>query len=234
MLRDAFVDVVRIHAQHFVVDLSTFWPSRDHRRAVRRAAELVDIDIEESPTGRLDEWERLTSGPGGVGVTADPLALSREALERQLAVPGCVGITALAEDGPVAMAIAYVSGDDAHIHHVASSEQGEELGAVYAVYAAVVEDMAGRGLRWLDLGAAAALDTDAAEDASRFMAGWTEVTRPSYRCGRIIDRVAYDALAAAAGTTGSATFPAYRDPTAATLGAAATTGAATPSNGDDE
>ncbi len=240
MLRDAFVDVVRVHAQHFVVDLPTFWPSRDHRRAVRQAAELVDIDIEESPTGRLDEWERLSSGPGGVdatadtvGTTAETLGLSREALERQLAVPGCVGITALAEDGPVAMAIAYVSGDDAHIHHVASSEQGEQLGAVYAVYAAAVEDMAGRGLRRLDLGAAAALDTDAAEAASRFMAGWTELTLPSYRCGRIIDRVAYDALAAAAGTTGSATFPAYRDPTTATLGAADTIGPSTPSIGDD-
>ena len=55
------------------------------------------------------------------------------------------------------------------------------------------------------------IDTDAAEAAVRFMSGWTELTRPSYRCGRIIDRVAYDALAAEAGTTGSITFPAYRE-----------------------
>ena len=66
--------------------------------------------------------------------------------------------------------------------------------------------MVGRGLRWLDLGTAQA---DAA-----FMDGWTEQVRPSYRCGRIVDRLAYDRLAAEAGTAGSAAFPAYRDPSA--------------------
>jgi hypothetical protein len=38
-----------------------------------------------------------------------------------------------------------------------------------------------------------------------------KLTLPSYRCGRIVDRLAYDALAAEAGASDSAAFPAYRD-----------------------
>lgn len=215
VLRAGFPDLVRVHAQHYVADLLTFWPTRDHRRAVRSATQLVDIDIEEAPQRRLASWERLT-GRSLYGA----LGLSRAALERQLAVPGCVGFTALAEDGPVAMAIVFVSDDGAHVHAIASSERGEELGARYALIGAAAEDMAGRGLLALDLGpvsAAPDADAEAAGAEATFMDGWTETTRPSYLCGRIVDRVAYDELAHAAGTTGSATFPAYRDP-AASLG----------------
>ncbi len=221
-LRVAFPDVVRVEAQHFVVDLPSFWPARDHRRAARRALQRLEMDIEEAPARRLDDWAALDPRPGGPFSPGAPAAvspadeagdrtLSRTALERRLAVPGCVGITALAEDGPVAMAVVYLAGEDAHLHQVAGSARGDELGAPYALYAAVVEDMAGRGLHRLDLGVAGASDAAGAEDAARFMAGWTERTLPSWRCGRVIDRVAYDELSTQAGSTGSPTFPAYRD-----------------------
>jgi hypothetical protein len=42
------------------------------------------------------------------------------------------------------------------------------------------------------------------------MDGWTEDVRPSYGCGRVIDRVAYDELVAAAGIEDGLSFPAYR------------------------
>ncbi len=215
-LREAFPDVVRVEAQHFVVDLPSFWPARDHRRAARRALQRLEIDIEEAPARRLDDWAALRPRPGGPDSPGGPAdagdrVLSRTALERRLAVPGCVGITALAEDGPVAMAVVYLAGEDAHLHQVAGSARGDELGASYALYAAVAEDMAGRGLHRLDLGVADASDAAGAEDAARFMSGWTERTLPSWRCGRVIDRVAYDELSTQAGSTGSPTFPAYRD-----------------------
>ena len=202
LLRPAFGDLVRVEAQHHLVELAAFWPSREHRRAVRRALQLVDVEVEDAPTGSIAGWRTLGGGP----LPGAELGLSDGVLERQLALPGCAGFTVHDPDGPVAAAIVYVSGENAYLHALATGGAAAASDARYALVQAMVEDMAGRGLRFLDLG-------PVAEDAG-FMAGWTELTRPAYRCGRIVDRLAYDSLADAAGTTGSATFPAYRDPAA--------------------
>lgn len=202
VLRPAFGDLVRVDGQHYLADLVSFWPVREHRRAVRAALGLVDIDVEDAPRGFLLRWEAVTSAPP----PGASLGLARDALARQLALPGCVGFTVLDEDGPVAAAIVYVSGDHAYLHAMAASERGYQLGARYALVQTMVEDMGGRGLRFLDLGTV--------HDDAAFMDGWTELTRPAYRCGRIVDRVAYDELVAAAGTIGDAAFPAYRGPAA--------------------
>ncbi len=199
LLRPAFGDLVRIEAQHYLIDLVGFWPAREHRRATRRALELVEVEVEDAPTGLALDWEAF----GGDLLPGAELGLSSAALTRQLSLPGCVGFTAHGADGQVAAAIVYVSDDAASLHAMAVSPAGAELGARYALVQTMAQDMAGRGLRFLDLGAA---DTDAA-----FMGGWTELLRPAYRCGRVVDRLAYDELTAAAGTTGSAVFPAYRD-----------------------
>ncbi len=65
----------------------------------------------------------------------------------------------------MALAVVYVSGDDATLHALTSSPRGEQLGARYALVQTMAEDMAGRGLRFLDLGTA---EADAA-----FLDGWT-------------------------------------------------------------
>lgn len=206
LLRPSFPDLVRVDAQHYLADLVSFWPARDHRRAARAALRLLDVEVEDAPAGLVEAWDAL----GGTALPGSELGLSAQALERQLALPGCVAFKAVAEDGAVAMAVVYVSGNDATLHAMTTSAAGEELGARYALVQTMAEDMAGRGLRALDLGSA---DADPA-----FMDGWTETMQPSFRCGRIIDRVAYEELVAAAGTTDSAAFPSYRDP-AARLGA---------------
>lgn len=206
LLRPSFPDLVRVDAQHYVADLVSFWPARHHRRAAREALRLVDVDVEDAPAEIVPAWEALA----GTALPGSELGLSTASLARQLGLPGCVAFSALAEDGPVAMAVVYVSGHDATLHALTTSAAGEALGARYALVQKIAEDMAGRGLRCLDLGSA---DADAA-----FMDGWTETMRPSYRCGRVIDRVAYDGLVAATGTADSAVFPSYRDP-AARLGA---------------
>ncbi len=206
LLQPSFPDLVRIDARHYVADLVSFWPARAHRRAVREALRGLEVEVEDAPAGLVPAWEAL----GGTDLPGTELGLSPESLARQLALPGCVAFRALSEDGPVAMAVVYVSGDDATLHAMSSSVAGEAAGARYALVQTMVEDMAGRGLRRLDLGSA---DADPA-----FMEGWTQDQRPAYRCGRVIDRLAYDRLAAAAGSAGSGAFPSYRDP-AARLGA---------------
>ena len=53
---------------------------------------------------------------------------------RQLALPGCVAFSAQAEDGPVAVAVVYVSGDDATLHALTSSAAGEALVPVVRLF----------------------------------------------------------------------------------------------------
>jgi ribosomal protein S18 acetylase RimI-like enzyme len=202
VLRPAFGDLVRVEALHHIVDLATSWPSREHRRAVRQVLQLVDVEVEDAPSDVGAIWAALHGSP----LPGAELGLSSPALEGQLQLPGCVAFTVQAEDGPVAAAVVYVTGDHAYLHALAADREGERLGAPYALVQTILEDMAGRGLRSLDLGAA--------RDDAAFMAGWTEQTRPAYRCGRIVDRVAYEELAAATETTGGACFPVYRDPAA--------------------
>lgn len=201
-LRPSFPDLVRVDARHYIADLVSFWPARDHRRAVREALRRVDVDVEDAPADLVPAWEALA----GAALPGTELGLSAESLARQLALPGCVAFSALAADGPVAMAVVYVSGEDATLHALTTSPAGEALGARYALVQTIVEDMAGRGLRRLDLGSA---DAEPA-----FMEGWTQELRPAYRCGRVVDRLAYDELVASAGTRNSAAFPSYRDPAA--------------------
>ena len=74
-LRQAFPDLVRVHAQHYIAELATFWPSRDHRREVRRAMQLVDVDIEESPTDRIDDWATLSGDSRGLAGMGSIVAL---------------------------------------------------------------------------------------------------------------------------------------------------------------
>jgi hypothetical protein len=200
LLRPSFPELVRVDAWHYIADLVSFWPTREHRRAVREALRRVDVDVEDAPAELVSAWAAL----GAAALPGSELGLTMGSLARQLALPGCVAFSALADDGPVAMAVVYVSGQDASLHALASSADGEAVGARYALIQAIVEDMAGRGLRRLDLG-------DAESDPG-FMEGWTEELRPAYRCGRIVDRLAYDELATAAGAVGRATFPAYREP----------------------
>jgi hypothetical protein len=205
VLRPAFGDLRRIEAQHYVVELATFWPSREHRRAVRRALQVVDVEVEDAPSSFQALWGSVSTSP----LPGASLGLSAVALARQLALPGCVGFSVHAGEGPVAAAVVYVSGDHAYLHALAATERGDELGARFALMQTIVEDMAGRGLRLLDLGAV--------REEAAFMDGWTDIVRPAYRCGRVVDRVSYAELSAAHGTADSAAFPAYRDP-AATLG----------------
>lgn len=202
LLRPSFPDLVRVDAQHYLVDLVSFWPARDHRRAAREALRRLDVEVEDAPASLPGRWAALTDVP----LPGVELGLSEGALARMLALPGGVAFSAVAEDGPVALAVVYISGDDATVHALTSTPLGEELGARHALVQTMAQDMAGRGLRFLDLGTA--------ESDPAFMDGWTETLRPSFRCGRVVDRVAHEQLTAAAGTSGSGAFPAYRDPAA--------------------
>ena len=102
--------------------------------------------------------------------------------------------------------------DVVHAHLAASDETGYRLAAAYALHQVMIEEFAGRGLRWLNLGSTAGVEPDAADGLSVFKKGWSSTTRPTYLCGRINDKQTYARLAGTSGVDTTGYFPAYRAP----------------------
>jgi len=209
-LRRAFPEVVRRYKDNRIIDLHDLHPSRHHRAETRKALKAVDVRVEPDPSARLDDWEtlygelRIRHGLSGLG------AFSKTAFRAQLATPGCVAFRAVAGGDAVAMSLWYVMGEVAHYHLSASNADGYRASASYALMQTAIESFAQRGVRMMNLGAAAGVEAEPDDGLSRFKAGWTLLVRPSYLCGRINEPVEYARLAARRGTAPSAYFPAYR------------------------
>ena len=100
----------------------------------------------------------------------------------------------------------FEQGEVAYYHLAASSEEGYRQRAAYALSAHAIEYFAGR-VRFLELGAAPGF-SDQGGGLAAFKEGWSSGTRPSYFCGKVLNRRAYAELAATKELV--AYFPAYR------------------------
>jgi GNAT acetyltransferase-like protein len=210
-LRRAFPDRVVPFKRHQVRDLDAGHTLPEHhRRHLRRAAEAVEVEVCADPLARLDDWlalyATLVERHGLTGIQA----FSREAFERQLALPGLLAVRAERAGAAVGMALWLTDGPDAWYHLGAYSDAGYEVSASYAVFAVALGELRERGVRRVDLGGAAGA-ADADDGLTRFKGGWATEERVAHLCGRVLDREAYDRLAAGADT---AWFPAYRAPVA--------------------
>ncbi|MDP8910297.1 MAG: DUF2156 domain-containing protein [Chloroflexota bacterium] len=211
-LERAFPDHLRTFNTHFIVDLDgPASITTHHRREVRRAARAVEIEICAEPLERLDDWvclyEELVARHGLVGISA----FSRASFRRQLALAGMVALRAVRHGRTVAMTLWLEDAPNAHYHLAASSREGYEAGASYALVAAALEHLRERGVRRVNLGgvpAAGSRDRGLAD----FKRGWASEERPARLCGRILDRTAYAELSSRGGASGAAAgwFPAYR------------------------
>lgn len=207
---DAF-DFVRPWKSHFVTDLSK--PAGaivrgKHRRNVARAERRVTVEVCGDPMRFLEDWlilyGELCRRHGISGLRA----FSRAAFTAQLRVPGLVMLRATAGGETVGLHLWYLQGDVAYAHLGATNALGYALMASYALFSGAIEHFRTRA-RWLELGAGPGLSPSAEGGLAWFKRGFATGTRPTYFCGRILDRAAYAELATAAGHHGPY-FPAYR------------------------
>jgi len=206
-------DVVIPYKRHHVTDLTR--PTVDivrgkHRRNVRQSLRRVEVTTCSAPLELLDEWcalyARLVERHGVSGLRV----FSRTMFEKQLAVPGLVMFRASVEDAIVGLHLWYECGQVAYGHLGATSVQGYEHMASYALYWHALEYFRGR-VRWLELGGAAGVsDAVSTDGLERFKGGWATGTRPTFLCGRILQPRAYERLATERGVADSKYFPAYR------------------------
>lgn len=211
LLARCFPDRLVAFKQHFVRDLA-----RDaaiaphHRRNVRRASRAVEVEACGPSAALLDDWVRLYAGLVRRHAIRGQAAFSPASLAAQLAVPGLVALRARRGGETVGVTLWYEQEDVAHYHLGAYADAGYEHRAAYALFAAALDHFRGR-VRWLALGAGAGVTGDEGDGLTRFKRGWSTGTRTAWLCGRVVDRAAYDALAARAGARGDF-FPAYRAP----------------------
>jgi hypothetical protein len=138
-------------------------------------------------------------------------------LATQLAVPGARVWIARADDGgasddgnaAVGIVVAYRDDDHGWYHLGAASDDGYRRGAMYALFARMLTDLAAEGVRVLDLGAGAGAD-DASAGLERFKRGWATRTLATHLVGVVLDPEGSGrALARASGAT-PGWFPPYR------------------------
>lgn len=210
LLLRTFRDHVVRYKDHNVVDVTNPSVDSHHRRNVRRALGQVDVAEVEDPIGMVDEWtelyEHLVRRHGISGVAE----FSRAAFRAQLALPGMVALRGTHAGELVGIVLCFQSGDHAYYHLGAYTPLGYELRASYALFDGLITLLAVRGCRQLSLGAGAGVANDTTDGLTRFKRGWSTMTLPTYFCGRVIDREAYQSLSR--DVPESRYFPCYRSP----------------------
>ena len=217
-LRRSFRDVVMPFKEHYVLDFQRPRPplGRAHRRATRKAYRQVDVRLCDRPIEIGPDWVDLYSQLIVRHEIRGVAAFEPQALLDQLRVPGLVAFRAEHGGRTVSIQLWFVQEDVAFYHLGASSPEGYEHGASYALVDTAIEHFESRGQRYLDLGGGAGLERVSADGLSRFKSGWTNCHRPAYFCGRIFDAEAYDRLTRGRGVGRTSYFPAYRQGTVAT------------------
>ena len=133
LLRGAF-DLVIPYKDHYVVDtrrpLADF-VNKSHRAHAMRALKAVSVEVCSDPLALIDEWERLYAVLAARHSIKGLRRFSRAAVEKQLAVPGMVMFTAVAEGKTVGLDLWYLQGDCAQGHLAAFDSTGYALRASY-------------------------------------------------------------------------------------------------------
>lgn len=216
LLARCFPDHCVAYKEHFVTDLRQadgIVVARHHQRNLRRARLAVEVEVCPRPAEHLDAWVALYATLSRRHGIRGAAAFSRASFAEQLAVPGVVALRALHGGATVGMTLWYEHGEVAYYHLGAYSDVGYAHGAAFAIFATALDHFRGR-VAWLALGAGAGVTGNDEDGLTRFKRGWATGTRTAYFCGRVLDRVAYDALVAsrvaAAGSPNY--FPAYRAP----------------------
>jgi hypothetical protein len=211
-LRRCFKDAVTPFKEHYIVDLEN-WKNknldRTTRKRIRRAFELLVVEVCPRPLDYLEDWIRLYDvlierhSIGSLG------AFSRAAFARQFEIPGLWMVRAAYQGQTVGIQCVFLQGEVAYGHLIAFDEIGYQLGASYAIDAFVFERLSG-SVRWFDLGGVPGLKDEKGGGLREYKLHWATTTRSTYFCGRIFGPSRYAAIAQARRLAGASYFPSYR------------------------
>ena len=207
----AVFDMADVFKSHCIVEPVSDYTqivSKHHRQYARKGFAACTVEIEQRPSSFLDTWMELYSvlvaRHGITGIQT----FSRKAFALQLRAPGLVVFKAIAGGQVVGAHLWYVQGNVAYSHLAATSPQGYDAGASYALHAHAIEHFyRDDAAAWLDLGAGAGA-TGGASGLDWFKRGWAQTTRPTFLCCKVLWPDIYDELSSDAVRT--TYLPAYR------------------------
>jgi hypothetical protein len=206
-------DVVIPFKEHFIIDLrqsTDYIGSKHHRKYASKALEAMHVERCQDPQGFLDEWLDLYATLIKRKHLRGIKAFSRAAFAQQLSVPGCVLFRAVYQGVTIGADWYYVQGDVSYGHLAAFRPEYRKLAVSYALQWVAIEYFASNKIRWLDLGAGAGVNTDAADGLAFFKRGWSTETRTAFFCGRVLDHAKYSEANRRSGVHQTTYFPAYR------------------------
>lgn len=181
-----------------------------HRRAVRKAQDLVRTEVVEMKH-HVGEWhslyDALIEKLSLTGLHAFPRA-HHDALA---AMDGVVLVGAWQGDEMVSGHVWVSDGEYAHSHLVASNDKGYECRAGFAVNDASMHYF--RNHKAVNWGGAAGYDDDADDGLARFKRGFSNAEDASWLCTAVLDEVRYCKLVEERNfSVAPSFFPAYRAP----------------------
>lgn len=205
-LRTVF-DFVRPFKVHYVVDRTrgNAESSKHHRYEIKRALKTVEIRQFVLDDGHLAQcmalYELLKVRHGLDGIYDFPLthfiALAK--------IDGVTSLGAFRGDELLSFHVWAGTGKRVHSHLAASSQEGYEVGAAYAVNAAAIELFGDHEI--VNLGGSAGNESQN-DGLAQFKSGFCNATAQSYLCGKVLDASLYERLSAYAPRSNY--FPAYR------------------------
>ncbi|HEX7517109.1 MAG TPA: GNAT family N-acetyltransferase [Chthoniobacterales bacterium] len=213
MLRRTFNDLVVPFKEHFIVDLQHDLESfvhSHHQRNARKALRELTVERAAHPAEFLDEWNSLYANLIERHEFKGIARFSRESFARQLDVPGLELFRAIHRGKSVGITLWYVNEKQGYYHLAAYDETGYALRASFALFWRAFEYFAAIGLRQLGLGAGSGMDGDGSDGLIRFKRGWSNATRTTFLCGKILNQPEYQRLSETTGMAAVNYFPAYR------------------------
>lgn len=207
-----YFDQFHKYKAHYILDLSLPLDSsisKNKRRNAIRALREVSVDLVKSPNIDLFEWFDLYQNLIERHHIQGIRAFSRKSFEKQIAIPNTHYFRALYENTVVGGNLFYIHGDVAYAHLSAFTGVGYEKGAPYAIKWVALGHLADI-VRWVNFGGTPDIEMGKKSGLEQFKTGWSNNSKSSYFCGKILNYDLYDQLVRSSNTNHMGFFPAYR------------------------
>jgi hypothetical protein len=207
-----YFDIFFPFKDHYVLDLTkpiNSSISRRHREYSRSSLRNLTINIQTSPNIDLDEWVALYDCLIKKYNIHGIRKFSRESFAKQVSIPNTYYFRALYDGRAVGGSLFYLQSDVVYGHLAAFTAEGYNLHASYAIIWSAINFFS-KLSHWIDFGGGTKTINGAIDGLVLFKKGWSNETRKSYFCGKILNSKIYAKLSEFKGTSNSNWFPAYR------------------------